>query len=295
MNGKRIKRKKNKKEKEKSEGEQFVQDIMTDSGKKIATATLTGAGLYAIANGICEGMNVNENARYGVLTKGFNDTIKIIEGAGGKKIMKKTMQSIMTAAAFAAAMGSVTAGTVNAIGNASTIPTSEIEFDPSAQKFSPLYGPPEVLLPKGDVNMDANVDIFDLIIMKRSILSGEELGYSSLKLADVNGDGEFNIADVVSMQHFLNGSETYYVKYSDEELGLTTTTTISDIENCIQTSYGPPVTQITTQSDIETIITTFTTTVQAVYGPPDVMSSLYAEMYGNITTETQAQNNDDLD
>lgn len=209
--------------------------------------------------------------------------------------MKKTMQSIMTAAAFAAAMGSVTAGTVNAIGNASTIPTSEIEFDPSAQKFSPLYGPPEVLLPKGDVNMDANVDIFDLIIMKRSILSGEELGYSSLKLADVNGDGEFNIADVVSMQHFLNGSDTYYVKYSDEELGLTTTTTISDIENCIQTSYGPPVTQITTQSDIETIITTFTTTVQAVYGPPDVMSSLYAEMYGNITTETQAQNNDDLD
>lgn len=36
-------------EKEKSEGEQFVQDIMTDSGKKIATATLTGAGLYGVA------------------------------------------------------------------------------------------------------------------------------------------------------------------------------------------------------------------------------------------------------
>lgn len=38
----------------------------------------------AIANGICEGMNVNENARYGVLTKGFEDTIKIIESVGGK-------------------------------------------------------------------------------------------------------------------------------------------------------------------------------------------------------------------
>ena len=35
--------------------------------------------INAIANGICEGMNVNENARYGVLTKGFEDTIKIIE------------------------------------------------------------------------------------------------------------------------------------------------------------------------------------------------------------------------
>ena len=40
--------------------------------------------INAIANGICEGMNVNENARYGVLTKGFEDTIKIIESVGGK-------------------------------------------------------------------------------------------------------------------------------------------------------------------------------------------------------------------
>ena len=40
--------------------------------------------INAIANGICEGMSVNENARYGVLTKGFEDTIKIIESVGGK-------------------------------------------------------------------------------------------------------------------------------------------------------------------------------------------------------------------
>ena len=39
--------------------------------------------INAIANGICEGMNINENGRYGVLTKGFTDTIKIIEGVGG--------------------------------------------------------------------------------------------------------------------------------------------------------------------------------------------------------------------
>lgn len=41
--------------------------------------------INAIANGICEGMNVNENARYGVLTKGFYDTIRIIESVGGKQ------------------------------------------------------------------------------------------------------------------------------------------------------------------------------------------------------------------
>ncbi len=40
--------------------------------------------INAIANGICEGMKVNENARYGVLTKGFEDTVKIIESIGGK-------------------------------------------------------------------------------------------------------------------------------------------------------------------------------------------------------------------
>ena len=39
----------------------------------------------AIANGICEGMDINENARYGVLTKGFNDTIKIIKSIGGEE------------------------------------------------------------------------------------------------------------------------------------------------------------------------------------------------------------------
>ena len=40
--------------------------------------------INAIANGICEGMSVNENARYGVLTKGFEDTIRIIKSVGGK-------------------------------------------------------------------------------------------------------------------------------------------------------------------------------------------------------------------
>ena len=39
--------------------------------------------INAIANGICEGMKINENARYGILTKSFDDTIRIIEAFGG--------------------------------------------------------------------------------------------------------------------------------------------------------------------------------------------------------------------
>ena len=40
--------------------------------------------INAIANGICEGMNINENARFAVLTKGFKDTINIVKSFGGK-------------------------------------------------------------------------------------------------------------------------------------------------------------------------------------------------------------------
>ena len=39
--------------------------------------------INAIANGICEGMKINENARYGIMTKGFEDTMRIIEAFGG--------------------------------------------------------------------------------------------------------------------------------------------------------------------------------------------------------------------
>lgn len=41
--------------------------------------------INAIANGICEGMNINENARYSILTRGFKDTIEILKAFGGKE------------------------------------------------------------------------------------------------------------------------------------------------------------------------------------------------------------------
>lgn len=41
--------------------------------------------INAIAYGICEGMNINDNARYAVLTKGFIETKDIIEALGGKR------------------------------------------------------------------------------------------------------------------------------------------------------------------------------------------------------------------
>ena len=41
--------------------------------------------INAIANGICEGMDINENARYGVLTKGFEELTDIIAKIGGEE------------------------------------------------------------------------------------------------------------------------------------------------------------------------------------------------------------------
>ncbi|MCL2115480.1 MAG: NAD(P)H-dependent glycerol-3-phosphate dehydrogenase [Methanobrevibacter sp.] len=41
--------------------------------------------INAIAYGICEGININENAKYAVLAKGFKETKKIIEGIGGDR------------------------------------------------------------------------------------------------------------------------------------------------------------------------------------------------------------------
>ena len=41
--------------------------------------------INAIANGICEGMNINENARFAVLTKGFDDTKNILRKIGGQE------------------------------------------------------------------------------------------------------------------------------------------------------------------------------------------------------------------
>ena len=41
--------------------------------------------INAIANGICEGMNINENARFAALTKGFEDTKIIIKSIGGQE------------------------------------------------------------------------------------------------------------------------------------------------------------------------------------------------------------------
>lgn len=67
--------------KEVLETEDFKVKIIDD----VLGVELSGVikNINAIANGICEGMNINENARYSVLTKGFRETKDIIKSFGG--------------------------------------------------------------------------------------------------------------------------------------------------------------------------------------------------------------------
>ncbi len=74
-----------------SENSRKVKEVLTTKHFKVKIISdirgieLCGVlkNINAIANGICEGMNINENARYSILTKSFKDTITIIEAFGG--------------------------------------------------------------------------------------------------------------------------------------------------------------------------------------------------------------------
>ena len=75
----------------KSENAEIIKNILeSDKIKVKIIEDLDGIELCgimkninAIAYGICEGMNISKNGKYGVLTKGFKDTKKILSKIGG--------------------------------------------------------------------------------------------------------------------------------------------------------------------------------------------------------------------
>ena len=83
-------------------------------------------------------------------------------------------------------------------------PVAESAFDPQTYYDS---------LIRGDLNIDGVIDIFDLISMKKLILSGTASA-SSLAAADVNRDGDITIGDAVLIQRFIEGSVTDFLNAS---------------------------------------------------------------------------------
>ena len=63
------------------------------------------------------------------------------------------------------------------------------------------FVPPDV---KGDLNRDGQVDVFDIILCRKAItdqLTNEEVRY----FADVNGDGDTGVSDLVMLYSFVSG------------------------------------------------------------------------------------------
>ena len=118
-----------------------------------------------------------------------------------------------------------------------------------------LYGPTVPYNRLGDVNEDGDVDIFDLVALRKLLVSGQSRSFYSDNYADVNFDRKVNVADLVRLQQFLLGKidslndgqwdfmrgktiETVAAN-NDQDIETTTTTTIyNPVKETIVTLYG---------------------------------------------------------
>lgn len=138
---------------------------------------------------------------------------------------------------------------------------------------APVYGPPQMFYQPGDLNGDRSSDVFDVIYLRKLLLKNMEGDPAWEEIyADVNGDGEFNIADLVALQNYLLGKTPDLT--TPPETTTTTaaepTTTSTTSKMMVELMYGPPVIKTTTSATGITTTTETTTrmTVELMYGPP---------------------------
>ena len=138
--------------------------------------------------------------------------------------MKKTIQTLLTAAVFSAAVTS-----------SLSVSAQEAALASTAQPMATVYGPPWVFALPGDINYDDSIDARDLTLLKRAILE-ENFRRSDLYLGDLNGDDEIDKADVKELIRLLTG------KPEDEEDPEVTTdiTTTTERPWTTVVLYGPP-------------------------------------------------------
>ena len=107
-----------------------------------------------------------------------------------------------------------------------------------------LYGPVVPRNRLGDVNEDGDVDIFDLVALRKLLVSGQSRSFYSDNYADVNFDRKVNMADLVRLQQFLLGKiDSLYDGQWDFMRGKTIETVTGnneqDIETTTTTTYKP--------------------------------------------------------
>ena len=59
----------------------------------------------------------------------------------------------------------------------------------------------------GDINTSGKVDVFDVILMRRAVVARGTFSGKAAAAADVNGDKEIGVADLVGLQNFVLGRE----------------------------------------------------------------------------------------
>ncbi|WP_294413528.1 dockerin type I repeat-containing protein [uncultured Ruminococcus sp.] len=144
--------------------------------------------------------------------------------------------------------------TIN-LNSTTTMTTTEDLMRLTTTTVEILYGPVVPRNRLGDVNEDGDVDIFDLVALRKLLVSGQSRGFNSDNYADVNFDRKVNMADLVRLQQFLLGKiDSLYdgqwdfmrgktietvAANNDQDIETTTTTTIyNPVKETIVTLYG---------------------------------------------------------
>ncbi len=133
--------------------------------------------------------------------------------------------------------------------------TTAAEPDPTSEPASiepttvAVYGP---MWAWGDANTDGNVDVFDLPLIRKYVVSEDSEYRTTGRLAsDVNNDGYVNVADLVAVSQYLMGQRdslgipTSKIKENkirviyDEDIEPVTEEPTSPFDDIPQPKYGP--------------------------------------------------------
>lgn len=162
--------------------------------------------------------------------------------------MKKTKQTALTAAMFAAAVGMTAC---------SKLPMQEVNSEPDIYYYSAKENKPvSVSLMYGDINGDGDITVEDAVLLQKYLKNQQTFTKKQFQRADLNQDGIVNVFDTVAQKRVLIYGDWQLV---DEPATETEYDPSTEEDVCV---YGPP-------WDFEETTELTETIPQPVYGPPE--------------------------
>ena len=171
--------------------------------------------------------------------------------------MKKTKQTALTAAMFAAAMG---------MSACSKLPMQETESQPDIYYYSATENNTvSASLMRGDINGDGDITVADTVLLRKYLKNQQTFTKKQFKRADVNWDGVVNIFDTVAQKRVLIYGD-WILEYPETEAETQTEYNPETDEPVCE--YGPPPEYYETTEPAETEYDPETDFPVDVYGPP---------------------------